>query len=227
MDVLDLSQHDRRPAGAENRPSGRGAGTAVRWTAVGLLASVAIGCGGAARMAGPADASASRLARAARNYTEADVRFMQHMIVHHAQALAMADLVPERTQREEIRRLAERITVSQKDEIAMMERWLRERGEAVASDHLHHATMPGMLSQEELDRLVAARGVEFDRLFLEFMIRHHEGALVMVRELFATPGAGEASEVYQLASEVDADQRMEIARMRALLAALDSTGNRE
>lgn len=199
----------------------------MRWTAVGLLASVAIGCGGAARTAGPADASASGVARAVRNYTEADVRFMQHMIVHHAQALEMADLVRERTQREEIRRLAERITVSQRDEIAMMERWLRERGKAVTSDHLHHATMPGMLSQEELDRLAAARGAEFDRLFLEFMIRHHEGALVMVRELFATPGAGEASEVYQLASEVDADQRMEIARMRTLLAALDSSGNRE
>lgn len=227
MDVFDLSQRDRRPAGAVNRPFGRGAGRVVRRAALGLLASVAIGCGGAARTAGPADASASRVARAPRNYTEADVRFMQNMIVHHAQALVMADLVPDRTEREEIRRLAERITVSQKDEIAMMERWLRDRGEAVASDHHHHATMPGMLSQEELDRLAAARGAAFDRLFLELMIRHHEGALVMVRELFATPGAGEAPEVYQLASEVDADQRMEIARMRALLAALDSTGNRE
>jgi uncharacterized protein (DUF305 family) len=165
---------------------------------------------------------------AAPGHTPADVRFMRGMIGHHQQALEMAALVPERAARPELRMLAERITVSQQDEIAMMQAWLRGHGEAVpaadahAGHHAHHAgadsaAMPGMASPEEMARLAAARGAEFDRLFLELMIRHHEGALVMVRELFATPGAGQESQIYSVASEVDADQRMEIDRMRSML----------
>jgi uncharacterized protein (DUF305 family) len=160
------------------------------------------------------------------SHTEADVRFVRDMIGHHAQALEMTALVFARGAREDVRRMAERMEVSQRDEIAMMERWLRDRGlEAPAADaHAHHhgaadsarARMPGMATPEEMARLAAASGAEFDRLFLEMMIRHHEGALVMVAELFSA-GGGQQSQMYAIASEVDADQRMEIDRMRAML----------
>jgi uncharacterized protein (DUF305 family) len=158
----------------------------------------------------------------------ADVRFMQTMIVHHAQALTMSELAPERTERNDLRLLAERIAVSQQDEIALMRAWLVAAGESVPDlEHAHHhsgahahAAMPGMASDAELARLAAARGPTFDRLFLELMIRHHEGALVMVAELFETPGAAERSDVYRVAAEIDADQRAEIARMGALLRAM-------
>lgn len=159
-------------------------------------------------------------------YNEADVRFMQGMIPHHAQAVVMTDLVAERTDNEAVRALAHRIALSQEDEMAVMRRWLAERGETVpAADALHHAAMghgemmPGMLTPEELDRLAAARGTEFDRLFLRFMIRHHEGALAMVDRLFAS-GGGQEGEMYQFASHVGSDQRVEIARMAAVLATI-------
>lgn len=157
-------------------------------------------------------------------YTEGDVRFVQAMIPHHAQALTMTDLVPERTDIEAMHRLARRIEVSQRDEIAIMERWLERRAEAVPEAHLHGSLMPGMLTEEELARLAAARGYEFDRLFLEFMIRHHEGALVMVADLFSS-GGGQEAEIFQFASHVDADQRAEIARMRGMLNILIQEGN--
>ena len=102
-----------------------------------------------------------------------------------------------------------------------MQRWLEARGQEVPSPHAHHMAgatlMPGMLTQADMDRLAAATGAEFDRLFLEGMIKHHEGALVMVKGLFATPGAGQESEIFAFASDVDADQRMEIDRMRGML----------
>jgi uncharacterized protein (DUF305 family) len=179
-------------------------------------------------------------------YTVADVRFMQHMIAHHAQALAMTSLVSARTSREDMRLLAERIDVSQKTEISMMQRWLRERGEVVpnVSDGDMHgmaghdmaghdmttssmqmpgtastaALMPGMLTPAQMDALAKASSAEFDRLFLQGMIQHHEGAIVMVANLFATQGAGQESETFRFASDVDTDQRAEIRRMRALLA---------
>lgn len=181
-----------------------------------------------------AAASGAKADSARSGYTEVDVRFMQGMIAHHAQALEMTRLVPTRTRREDIRRIAERIEVSQRDEIALMQRWLEQRGEEVPSldaPHEHHGAggqhghMPGMLTPEELARLAAATGAEFDRLFLELMIRHHEGALVMVADLFATPGAGQEVDVFRIASEVEADQRAEIARMRGMLSA-PSTGMR-
>jgi uncharacterized protein (DUF305 family) len=151
-------------------------------------------------------------------YTAADVRFMQGMIGHHAQALEMSALVPSRSRSEDMRLLALRIEVSQEDEIKMMQRWLEVRGQDVPGLHAHGATlMPGMLTAEEMNRLAAAKGAEFDRLFLEGMIKHHDGALVMVRELFSTPGAGQESEIFAFTSDVDADQRMEIERMGAML----------
>ena len=160
---------------------------------------------------------------ARRGYGAADVRFMQHMLAHHAQALEMTRLVPDRAQRDDLRLLAQRIDVSQRDEIAQMERWLRARGETVPPTGAHaqhgaaaaeHASMPGMLTPDEMARLAAASGTAFDRLFLQLMIRHHEGALTMVRELVASPGGAQDSELFQLVSDIEADQRAEIDRMR-------------
>jgi uncharacterized protein (DUF305 family) len=154
-------------------------------------------------------------------YSAADVAFMQGMIMHHGQAVQMAALVPSHTASNALHLMAQRIDVSQKDEIVMMQGWLRVRGEEVpAPEHHHHdgmAMMPGMLTPEQMARLEAARGAEFDRLFLEGMIQHHEGALEMVRQLFATPGAVQEPQIYQFAADVDADQRAEIARMRRVL----------
>jgi uncharacterized protein (DUF305 family) len=158
-------------------------------------------------------------------FTAADVKFMQGMIHHHAQALDMTVLVPSRTRSENMRKLALRIQVSQADEIKMMQRWLEARGQEVPGEHAHHVPgaplMPGMLTAEEMARLAAANGAEFDRLFLEGMIKHHGGALTMVQELFSAPGAGQESEVFAFASDVDADQRMEIDRMGTMLKELE------
>jgi uncharacterized protein (DUF305 family) len=169
-------------------------------------------------------------------YTAADVRFMQGMIGHHAQALAMTALLPARTTRPDIRLLGQRIEISQKDEIKMMQQWLRDRHQGVPTvdeQHQHHAdaghsmnmpgmassdtTMPGMLTAEQFADLASARGSAFDKLFLKDMIQHHEGALVMVANLLSTTGSGQEPEVFRFAAEVDTDQRAEIARMNALL----------
>lgn len=154
-------------------------------------------------------------------HTAADVEFMQGMIGHHAQALEMTALLSSESKSEDMRKLAHRIEVSQADEIKMMQDWLKGRGQKVPDEHAHHAhgatLMPGMLTADEMDRLAKAKGPEFDRLFLEFMIKHHEGALVMVKELFSKPGAGQESDIFAFASDVDADQRMEIERMGAML----------
>lgn len=169
----------------------------------------------------PAEASARS---AALPHTAADTRFMQGMIPHHAQALEMAALVYTNSNSDDMKRLAKRIEVSQVDEIGMMKEWLKARREALPDEHAHHAgdhaLMAGMLTQAEMKRLASAKGVEFDRLFLEGMIKHHQGALTMVRELFATPRAGQDAEIFAFASDVDADQSMEIDRMAAMLAAL-------
>ena len=155
------------------------------------------------------------------SYTGADVRFMQGMIGHHAQALEMTALLKTRTGSDDMRKLAHRIELSQADEIKMMQEWLTHRGQTLPDPHAHHlhgaTLMPGMLTQEEMARLAATKGAEFDNLFLEFMIKHHAGALVMVEELFSHPGSGQESEINAFASDVDADQRMEIDRMRAML----------
>lgn len=157
-------------------------------------------------------------------FTAADVHFMQGMIGHHAQAVEMTDLLKTRTSSEDMRKLALRIELSQTDEIKMMERWLQVRGQEVPSPHAMHMhgamLMPGMLTEEEMGRLAAATGAPFDRLFLEGMIKHHGGALTMVKDLLSTPGAGQDSEIFAFASDVDADQRMEIDRMAGMLKEL-------
>lgn len=160
-----------------------------------------------------------------RDYTAADVAFMVGMIPHHAQALDMTALVEGRTQHRGIRLLAERIDVSQRDEIVWMQNWLRTRGQAVPEiggghAHMGHSLMPGMLSPEQMADLAAATGTAFDRRFLTYMIQHHEGALMMVDTLFASPGAAQATEVYTIATDIDADQRADIRRMRVMLAFL-------
>ena len=155
-------------------------------------------------------------------FTPADVQFMQTMIGHHAQALEMTSMVRSHTENDAIRSLALRIELSQADEIKMRQEWLAARGQPLPDPHAHHAPgatlMPGMLTPQEMQRLTVAKGETFDRLFLEFMIKHHEGALAMVKGLFAQPGAGQESDLFAFAADVDVDQRMEIDRMRAALA---------
>ena len=158
------------------------------------------------------------------DYVGADIKFMQGMIGHHAQAVEMVAFIPTHTSRDDLRLLGQRIDISQRDEIKMMQQWLAGRGQQVPAPnalHIHGATpMPGMLTDEEMSRLAQARGAAFDELFLEGMIKHHEGALTMVRELFATPGAGQDAAIFSFASDVEADQRMEIGRMGGMLEAI-------
>ena len=155
-------------------------------------------------------------------YTDADVAFVQGMIPHHRQALDLTALVADRAADPDLPVMAERIEVSQADEIARMERWLTSRGEDVAGEHAGHSDgqhdMPGMLTPKELTRLEQASGARFDRLFLQFMIRHHEGAVVMVESLLTQGDGGQESEVFQLASDVGMDQQVEIAAMKRRLS---------
>lgn len=164
-------------------------------------------------------------ATAGPGYTVADVQFMQHMIGHHAQAVVMTDMVPTHGASEDLRTLAEKIDISQRDEMGFMEQWLRERGQVVPDPaDMHGMDMPGMLTDAQLAQLDAARGIEFERLFLDFMIRHHEGALIMVQNLFDAPGAGQDPDIFRFATDVDADQRDEIYVMQGMLNMLDTRG---
>ena len=156
-------------------------------------------------------------------HTFEDIEFMRGMIGHHAQALEMTALRPTRSRLEPLRLLALRIEISQNDEIKAMQEWLVARGVAPGTHTAHGVgapLMPGMLTAEEMARLTRATGTAFDRLFLEFMIKHHEGALVMVEKLFSTPGAGQEPQIFAFASDVVDDQRAEIARMAAMLKEL-------
>lgn len=184
---------------------------------IGILLLSPVACGSAARQ--PGGSSGAALSGGAL----ADVLFVRGMIPHHAQALEMTGLVAERTGNETIRRLAGRIEVSQRDEIALMERWLEHRAETMPTGHVHRPLVPGMLTEDELSRLAEVRGGAFDRLFLELMIRHHEGAVVMVADLFSA-GGGQEAEIFRIASHVDADQRAEIARMQEILSTLRQEG---
>jgi uncharacterized protein (DUF305 family) len=154
-------------------------------------------------------------------YVEQDVLFVRDMLHHHSQAIQMTGYVDERTTDEDIRLLAERMDVSQTDEITQLETWLQTRGEPVRDpddSHAHSAeSMPGLLTDAELAELEAAQGEEFERLFLAYMIRHHEGAIQMVTELYAE-GGGQESDIDAFARHVEADQGIEIARMTELLA---------
>lgn len=161
-------------------------------------------------------------------YTAADVAFMSGMIHHHAQAVLMGGWAESHGASPAVRTLCDRIVVAQRDEIALIQRWLRDRNEPVPDgDASHdmmpdmdHHLMPGMLTAAELAQLDSARGPEFDRLFLTFMIRHHQGAITMVNQLLASQGAGEEETVFRFSSDVFADQTTEIARMQRMLAAL-------
>lgn len=203
-------------------------------------AACAPAAGPAPVVAAPATAdTAARAAdttfRAAESYTAADVRFMSHMIHHHAQALQMAALVPSRAQSAAVKRLAERITVGQGDDIVIMQRWLRQRDEpvpevdttgAMGQDHASHVQMPGLLTAEQMRQLAQASGTEFDRLFLTLMIEHHRGAVAMTEELMATGGAAQEEVVFRVASEVFAEQTTEINRMQQMIDALPSPQSR-
>ena len=159
-----------------------------------------------------------------------DVEFMQGMIMHHAQAVEMTALIESRTQNKNLRLLGARISQSQSDEMKFMKRWLELRGEPISMPmpdmsmdmpdmdmSSHHHLMPGMLSAEQMDALRKAKGAEFDRLFLTGMIQHHNGALIMVKDLFETAGAGQDAELFNFASDADSGQRAEIKIMQTML----------
>ena len=190
----------------------------------------------------PARTVAAAAATSAPRVTEADITFMQGMIHHHAQAVDMVDLLEARTTNDDMRKVGQRIELSQVDEIKMMQAWLAAHGQGIPTfakatvgkpaatpmpdmpERAHQMAsmqmMPGMLTPEQMDQLAAAKGPAFDRLFLQFMIQHHQGALTMVKDLFATPGAAQDPSVFAFASDVDADQRAEIARMSTMLKEL-------
>ena len=159
-------------------------------------------------------------------YTEADVHFMQGMIGHHAQALDMTALIADRTNRRDLALLGQRIEISQKSEIELMSKWLRDRGEDVpeaTATHMmsgHMTAMPGMLSPEQMAQLKAATGDDFYRLWLEFMIQHHQGAITMVGELLSSEGGAQETDIFKFADAVEEDQSMEIQRMRSMLERL-------
>ncbi len=183
---------------------------------------------------GPASAAAiaEAVADSIRHpYTSADIDFMSGMIGHHAQAIAMARLAPERAGSEAIRTLAARIINAQVDEIRIMQSWLADRRQPVppanpnGMTHVmggmtHTMLMPGMLTPAQVSGLAASRGAAFDAQFLRLMIQHHRGATEMVRQLFAAPGAGEDDLVFKFASDVNVDQSTEIARMEQMLVAV-------
>lgn len=150
-------------------------------------------------------------------YTAADVHFMQGMIAHHAQAIHMSRMAEERRADPRLVRLAEKIGQSQVAEIRIMQDWLlRNEQEAPDTSSWRTMHMAGMLTPAQLDTLEAARGAEFDHAFLRMMIQHHEGAILMVDELFATPGAGQDVDVNVFANDVVAVQTAEIGAMRRM-----------
>jgi uncharacterized protein (DUF305 family) len=159
--------------------------------------------------------------------SQADVEFMQGMIMHHGQAVEMTALIPSHTENKEIRSLGARIGLSQADEMKFMKRWLRARGEPISMampgmpdmDKSGNSmpAMPGMLTPKQMEALRQAKGAEFDQLFLTGMIQHHNGALVMVKQLFDTPGAGQDAELFDFATDADNTQRAEIGIMQDML----------
>lgn len=180
----------------------------------------------------------SRVDSSRMSFTDADVMFMTGMIGHHAQALVMSALAPENDAGPAIQRLAARITNAQKDEISSMQQWLRDRDQPVPEieiDELNltiriedepytaYKKMPGVLSQDKLRELSKARGSNFDKLFLTYMIEHHAGAVHMVRNLFDTDGAAQDEEAFRLASDIQVDQITEIERMNLMLNKLNDT----
>ena len=179
-------------------------------------------------------AATSQAPPAKKNYTDADVHFMAGMIGHHAQAIQMAGWAPSHGASSSVRVLCERIVVAQTDEIAMAQRWLKEHGEYVPpADPRGHIMqgmdqpmlMPGMLTPQQMAQLDSARGPDFDRLFLTFMIQHHQGAITMVQQLLAVPGAAQDGPIFRFSSDVNADQTTEINRMKLMLDGLKQGGS--
>jgi uncharacterized protein (DUF305 family) len=208
------------------------------WLVVALTACVVAGCGsGAKQEASPEQAvhivqpgapgkPARELTRAETKEAETvkpiaqDVGFMRDMIHHHRQAILMTGWVPERTQSRDVALMAQRMASSQESEIEQSERWLGDRGFDAGHDHdAASDSMPGMLSPAQLERLKAAKGRAFDRLFLRYMTIHHQGALTMARELIDA-GGGAETEIGNFVRHVEADQQIEIERMQQVLARL-------
>ena len=180
-------------------------------------------------------------------FSEADVKFMTGMIGHHAQALIMSRLAPENEASSQVQVLCSRIINAQQDEINTMQNWLRERGQPVPEIHIDglnlmihmsggegegmmnhggghdHSMMPGMLTQEQLVELSEAKGVEFDKLFLKYMIQHHTGAITMVKELISTDGAMMGDAMFKIANEINVDQITEIERMKLMLRQIEGS----
>lgn len=165
------------------------------------------------------------------SHVPADEEFMTGMIGHHAQAVLIAGWAPTHNASRAIQALCERIVVGQNDEIALMQRWLGEWGKPVPSadashdmmpgmEHMGHKMMPGMLTADQLNALNKAKGQEFDRLWLSAMIQHHQGALTMIKDLLATPGAARDDNVFKFVSDMNADQGIEIERMTGMLSKL-------
>lgn len=210
-----------------------------------LAGSLAIGAlmtvGGVARshaqvvLPAAAQGEAGAIARARadsvrRPYTQADIDFMKGMIAHHAQAIVMAKWAPSHGASAALQVMCARIINAQRDEILIMQSWLRDRNQEVpAPDTLagmgmmmhggHHMLMPGMLSAEQMHQLDQARGEDFDKYFLQFMIQHHQGAVSMVDDLFGTYGAAQDQLTFKLANDISADQTSEITRMQKMLVA--------
>lgn len=159
--------------------------------------------------------------------SQADVEFMQGMVMHHSQAVEMTALIASHTENKDLRLLGAKISSSQSDEIKFMQRWLAARGESVSMampgmpdmdmSGQPMALMPGMLTAEQMEALRKAKGAEFDHLFLTGMIQHHNGALIMVKDLFDTAGAGQDAELFNFTTDVDSGQRAEIKIMQAML----------
>lgn len=176
------------------------------------------------------------------NFTDADVKFMTGMIAHHAQALIMSELAPENNASESVQTLAARIINAQKDEIKSMQQWLRDRDKPVPEVHIDglnlmihglgedhmkmdHTNMVGMLSPAQLKELSEAKGRQFDLLFLEYMISHHSGAVLMVEKLFSTDGAAQDEAAFKMANDIQVDQRTEIARMQLMLEQMGNSAD--
>ncbi len=208
-----------------------------------LLLGLYIGTGSLHAQALPSDTSKTttdlealfwaRQDSARTSFTDADVAFMAGMIGHHAQALVMSRLAPTNGANTQVQTLAARIINAQTDEIVIMQRWLRQRGQPVPEVHIEglnlmihgggehdHLHMPGMLTDQQLHELDEAQGAAFDRLFLTYMIQHHSGAVTMVDDLFATDGAALDQAAFKLASDINVDQITEIARMELMLTQL-------
>src|SRR5437868_1839659 len=221
----------------------RGLGTTLIVIAASACASASKGTGSAmgtapvtAQAVISPQSEAAAIAQAKRDslrhpYTDADIHFMSGMIHHHAQAIVMARWAPSHGASPAVQRLADRIINAQQDEILTMQAWLRDRQQPVPDATAtgmkmmmagmeHEMLMPGMLTDEQMKQLDAARGPEFDRLFLTYMIQHHKGAVSMVKDLFDSYGAGQDEVVFKFASDVNVDQTTEIARMEKMLISI-------